>query len=233
MTAVSRFASELLAVYNKFQEQFTTISGGWNDADGIPVRITGVAFFDRPHGQTGRALNGIELHPLLDIEFNPIPAVTPVPTAVVIRNPGFESGPQDWTASEGVITSNTNEPPRTGTFKGWLGGYGETHTDSLVQQVTLPSTGTAVTLEFFLHISTEEQALQEFDRLRVRLRRPNGQIIRTLRTYSNLQAAPGFGRQAFDLTEFRGQTVRIELVATEDNGSMTSFVLDDFRVIVE
>lgn len=170
---------------------------------------------------------------MLDIEFNAIPVVTPVPTAVVLRNPGFESGAQDWMASEGVITSNINEPARTGTFKAWLGGYGVPHTDSVAQQITLPSTGTAITLEFFLHISTEEQALQEFDRLRVRLRRPNGQIARTLRTYSNLQAAPGFGRQTFDLTDFRGQTLRIELVATEDNGSITSFVVDDFRIIIE
>lgn len=75
--------------------------------------------------------------------------------------------------------------------------------------------------------------MEAFDQLRVRLRRPNGQILTTLRTFSNLQAAPGFGRQAFNLTQFRGQTVRIELVATEDNGSMTSFVVDDFRIIVE
>lgn len=37
--------------------------------DPTPVRITGVGFFDRVHGQNGVAPNGIELHPLLDIEF--------------------------------------------------------------------------------------------------------------------------------------------------------------------
>jgi len=30
---------------------------------------TGVGFFDRSHGQTAVALNGIELHPVLNIEF--------------------------------------------------------------------------------------------------------------------------------------------------------------------
>jgi hypothetical protein len=36
-----------------------------------PATITGVGFFDRVHGQTGVALkNGIELHPILAIEFN-------------------------------------------------------------------------------------------------------------------------------------------------------------------
>src|SRR5260370_1246977 len=37
----------------------------------IPVQIKGVGFFDFLHGQTGVAPNGIELHPLLDIIFNP------------------------------------------------------------------------------------------------------------------------------------------------------------------
>jgi hypothetical protein len=31
--------------------------------------MTGVGFFDRIHGQTGVAPNGIELHPVLDIQF--------------------------------------------------------------------------------------------------------------------------------------------------------------------
>lgn len=35
-----------------------------------PVTVTGVGFFDRKHGQTGVAPNGIELHPVLSINFN-------------------------------------------------------------------------------------------------------------------------------------------------------------------
>jgi len=34
----------------------------------IKVRVTGVVFFDRVHGQIGVAPNGVELHPVLDIE---------------------------------------------------------------------------------------------------------------------------------------------------------------------
>ena len=33
----------------------------------LRVALTGVGFFDRPHGQKGLAPNGIELHPLLSI----------------------------------------------------------------------------------------------------------------------------------------------------------------------
>ncbi len=37
----------------------------------IPVQITGVGFFDYLEGQEGLAPNGIELHPIIDIIFNP------------------------------------------------------------------------------------------------------------------------------------------------------------------
>ena len=37
----------------------------------IPVQIVGVGMFDFLHGQTGVAPNGIEIHPVLDIIFNP------------------------------------------------------------------------------------------------------------------------------------------------------------------
>ena len=35
----------------------------------VPVTVTGVAFFDSLHGQEGVAPNGIELHPVLIIDF--------------------------------------------------------------------------------------------------------------------------------------------------------------------
>ena len=35
------------------------------------MKITGVGMFDFLHGQTGVAPNGIEVHPILDIVFNP------------------------------------------------------------------------------------------------------------------------------------------------------------------
>jgi hypothetical protein len=43
----------------------------------VPVRVRGIGFFDYLHGQTGVAPNGIELHPVLDIQFNP--GATPPP----------------------------------------------------------------------------------------------------------------------------------------------------------
>jgi hypothetical protein len=64
----------------------------------------------------------------------------------LLQNPGFESGNTGWTTTEGVISTDQNQPARTGTVKAWLGGYGETHTDRLSQSVTIPSTATAASL---------------------------------------------------------------------------------------
>ncbi|MGW7548257.1 putative Ig domain-containing protein, partial [Streptomyces sp. NPDC054770] len=61
----------------------------------------------------------------------------------LLGNPGFESGNTTWTASSGVITSDSGEAAHAGSYKAWLDGYGSTHTDTLSQSVTIPSGCTA------------------------------------------------------------------------------------------
>lgn len=240
----SRFQAQLESVRAKFTAMFPNIRSGWNDAGGIPVRLTGIGFFDKSHGQVGRALNGLELHPLLDIEFNPAapvvatppapgPTTTPTTTAVALANPSFEEGAQGWTASAGVITNSGGVAAHSGAWKAWLGGYGTAHRDKISQQVTLPANSDAISLTFHLHIDSEEDNSAAFDKLRVRVRDANGTLIKTVRTYSNQNSAPGFSLQAFDLSAFKGRTIIVELEAQEDAGSVTSFVVDDFAMVVE
>lgn len=86
--------------------------------------------------------------------------VSATPTASTLQqlllNPGFESGAVNWTATSGVITNATGEAAHSGSYKAWLDGYGTTHTDSVYQQVAIPSTVTTATLSFWLHIDTAE-----------------------------------------------------------------------------
>jgi len=241
VTAPSRFAAQLATVRARFQQQFPTIRSGWNDAGGIPVRVTGVVFFDRPHGQRGRALNGLELHPVLDIQFNPSPLVTqPTPAvttattvSVALANPGFELGTVGWTASPDVIHTGNAEQPRSGDRMAWLGGYGSAHTDQLAQDVALPQSANAITLSFHLHVGTEEPPTVVADRLRVRVRSPNGGLLSTLGVFSNLDAEDGFQLRTFDLTQFRGRTVRISLEAVENSSNVTSFIVDDVSLVIQ
>lgn len=235
VTAPSRFAAQLDSVLARFNQQFPSFTSGWNDAQGVPVRLTGVVFFDKPHGQVGRALNGVELHPLLAIEFNPspLPGLAVIAATVALENPGFENGPAGWTATADIVSTAASQPARTGAWKAWLGGYGTAHTDRIWQQVALPATATAISLTFFLHIDTEEPSANPYDKLRVRVRAPNGQFLGTLKTFSNLNAAPGYILYSLELTQFKGRTVRLEFEVQEDNGSITSFVLDDLALVVE
>jgi subtilisin family serine protease len=158
----------------------------------------------------------------------PTPTPTPVPGAELLLNRGFESGNVSWTATAGVINNSTQQTPRTGSWYAWLNGYGTTHTDTLFQDITVPSSATSVTLSFWIKISTAETTTTTaFDRLQVQIRNSSNTVLSTLATYSNLNKTTGYVLKTFDVTAFRGQTIRIYFLGTEDSSLATSFVIDD------
>lgn len=152
----------------------------------------------------------------------------PPPGTELLANKGFESGNVNWTATAGVITNSTGQTPRTGSFYAWLDGYGTTHTDSLFQDVAVPASATSVTLSFWIKITTAETTTTTaFDTLRVQIRDTNNTVLSTLATYSNLNKSSTYVQKTFDLTSFKGQTIRIYFLGTEDSSLQTSFVIDD------
>lgn len=63
-------ASQIAAVRQAVAAKFPGAAQGQVQSGlSVPVTVTGVGFFDRLHGQTGVAPNGIELHPLTSISF--------------------------------------------------------------------------------------------------------------------------------------------------------------------
>ncbi|MFB7594922.1 putative Ig domain-containing protein [Streptomyces sp. NPDC056160] len=140
--------------------------------------------------------------------------------AQLLGNPGFESGNTAWTASSGVITTDSGEPAHSGSYKAWLDGYGTSHTDSLSQSVTIPA-GCKATLTFYLHIDTSESGSTAYDKLTVTAG------SKTLATYSNANAASGYAQKTVDLSSLAGSTVTLKFSGTEDSSLQTSFVVDD------
>ena len=67
--AGSPFAAGIQNARSAFDAKYTATTSF--KTVNIPVEIKGVGFFDFLHGQTGVAPNGIELHPITDIVFNP------------------------------------------------------------------------------------------------------------------------------------------------------------------
>ena len=159
----------------------------------------------------------------------PTPTPTPPPPGTeLLVNRGFESGNVTWVATAGVITNSTGQTPRTGAFYAWLDGYGTTHTDTLYQQINVPASANSVTLSFWLKITTAETTTTTaFDRLQVQIRNSGNTVLSTLATYSNLNKTTGYVQKTFDLTSFKGQTIRIYFLGTEDSSLQTSFVIDD------
>lgn len=151
----------------------------------------------------------------------------------LLGNPGFETGhPAPWSTTPGVIDDLPDDPAHSGLWKAWLCGYGTTHEDQLSQNVTIPSTVTSATLTFWLHIDTAETTKTvAFDTLKVQVRIPGIQAT-TLATYSNLNHNTGYALQSFNLTAFKGKSIQIYLVGTEDASLQTSFLVDDFALNV-
>lgn len=157
-------------------------------------------------------------------------------TTQILGNPGFENGstnPAPWTVTSGVINNSASEPPHAGAWDAWMDGYGTTHTDTVMQQVTIPAAATAATLTFWLHIDTAETSTTTaFDTLTVQVRNSSGTVLSTLATFSNLNHNTGYSQKSFNLLSFKGQTIQILFTGSEDFTLQTSFVLDDVNLNV-
>jgi hypothetical protein len=154
----------------------------------------------------------------------------------LIGDPGFENGTNTapWTLTAGVINNSSAEPPHSGSWDAWLDGYGTTHTDTATQTVTIPSTATTATLSFWLHIDTAETTTTTaFDTLQVQVLNSSNTVLATLGTFSNLNHATGYQQHSFDVSSFKGQTVKIRFTGREDSSLQTSFVIDDVALNVQ
>lgn len=152
----------------------------------------------------------------------------------LLVNPGFESGNVSWSAaSSGDITSSATYAPHSGSWYAWLGGWSTAHTDWMYQTVTIPSTATTASLTFYLRVTTAETTTTTaYDTLKVQLRDTSNNVLTQLVSLSNLSASCCYAQKSFDLSAYRGQTVRVYYEATNDNGNQTSFLVDDAAVNV-
>jgi subtilisin family serine protease len=152
----------------------------------------------------------------------------------LLGNPGFETGSAaPWTATPAVIDGSSLPQPHSGSWKAWLDGYGVSHVDDLWQTVTIPSAACSATFTFWLWIATSETSTTTaFDTLTVTVRNGSGSVLATLATYSNLNRTSGYLQRSFDLSAFRGQTIRLQFHGVEDSSLQTSFLVDDAAVNV-
>jgi hypothetical protein len=160
------------------------------------------------------------------------PTNTPTPVSTcneALANPGFESGTAPWVASAGnghTIVSTTR--PHSGSFSALLGGYNRA-TDKIFQQITNPSTATSATLSYWWYMTTKEST-HPWDFLYTRIQNSSGTTLATLQTVNDGSTANTWVHPSFDLTAYKGQTIRVAFVATTDRSQATTFFVDDASV---
>ena len=143
-------------------------------------------------------------------------------------NGGFESGNAPWNATAGALgNSGPDQTPHSGARYAWLAGYGTTHTDQVLQTVTIPAGCTNYTFSFYLHIDTAETSTTtQFDKLTVELGATK------LMTFSNLNHANGYVQRSVNISSLAGTTATLKFTGSEDASLQTSFIIDDVSVAV-
>ena len=157
----------------------------------------------------------------------------------LLRNPGFETGKlTPWVATAGVLKKKASSfPVHAGSWLVRLGGRTAPHTDTLAQTVTVaPTDGTygAATFSFWLEIKTNDPASKASDTLTVQELGNGGTVLKTLGTFSNLNAVGHYVQHSFvlDPSSFNNSTengtITLKFTATQTlSGHTTSFLVDD------
>jgi serine protease len=159
----------------------------------------------------------------------------------LIRNTGFENfnagqtAGSPWVFSQPYLLNNSNaELSHGGQWDAWLGESGSSSTDSVSQQVTIPTGKTSATLQFALHIDTREVTqTRKFDIMNVNVYSTGGTLLGTVATYSNLDAASGYQEHTVSMAPWIGQTVVLKFSARNDGSLQTNFVVDDVTLQVQ
>jgi lysyl endopeptidase len=153
----------------------------------------------------------------------------------LIANSGFETGTASWTESASggyAIITNDATTSHSGAWHTWLGGYND-GTDTIYQNVTIPSGAGPVSLRFWYRIDTAEvSATTAYDTLTVSVASPlTGATLATLASFANLNPTSGWVQSsAYDLSAFKGQTVRLAFKAVMDISDVTNFRIDDISL---
>jgi Zn-dependent metalloprotease len=150
-----------------------------------------------------------------------------------IANGGFEDGELDWAGHLNKISSWNQYPAHAGKYMAWFGPFESSSGAAIYQALTIPANTTVAKLSFALSVSTTGNAAKAQEHFRVEVRGLFNQPLALVKAFSNLDAAPGFVTHSFDLSAFRGQTVRLRFASSSDGNQSSWFMLDNVSLKTE
>jgi len=147
----------------------------------------------------------------------------------LLSNGGFEGSASPWAGSgTGYFYTANGSYPHGGTGYIYFGVNNSVSGQSY-QQISIPTTATG-TLTFWLNVtSSETTTTTQYDKLFVEIRNTSGSLLKTVATYSNLNkgTAGVYSQKSFDVSAYKGQTVRVQFRSTTDSSETTTFRVDD------
>ncbi|MEO8035697.1 MAG: S8 family peptidase, partial [Acidobacteriota bacterium] len=175
--------------------------------------------------------------------------------AQLLSDPSFEYGTIFWKSDICAVVSPTGCPPmddmgilsvpsHSGNNHASIGGTPQTfHLTS--EPLTIPATVRSAELSFYLWIVTKSSAKGNNtgnsnkpddkddkkhaidDVLTVEIRDQAGSLLSILGAFSNLDECSTYLQRRFDVSRYRGKTIRIAFTGIQNPGPPTWFLLDD------
>lgn len=104
----------------------------------------------------------------------------------------------------------------------------------MYQSVAIPAAAASATLRFWLRVDSDETTTTTaYDTLKVQLRNSSNAVLTTLVTYSNLDKGSSYVQRTFDVSAWKGQTVRVYFEGIEGSQVATSFLVDDVSLLTQ
>jgi chitodextrinase len=158
-------------------------------------------------------------------------------SANILLNPGFESGPVFWTDQTAngypVITSYLNPTTTSNNWYAWLCGYNNC-SDTIYQDITVPADAQNAHVQFNYWIDSDEtSSYTAYDSMTVRIYSPVSASTYKYWSLSNLNATAGWVQSPqYDVSAYKGQTIRLQFSASTDASFVTNFFVDDVNLMV-
>ncbi|MDH7486816.1 MAG: hypothetical protein QHJ81_11135 [Anaerolineae bacterium] len=150
----------------------------------------------------------------------------------LLLNGDFEQGPSrpdPWVL--GGFTEVSDQRPHSGHFGVWMGDY-QNADDTLYQQVTLPADAGTAELRYWWSMHSVDDIETPYDYLYVTLQAADGTPLAVLETLDNTAVRDVWTQASFDLSDYRGLSLRIHFRCTGNEQFNTGFFLDDVTLEV-
>ena len=163
-------------------------------------------------------------------------SVFPVFASELITNGGFELGLSGWIKSGNFYADPGFSWPHTGSRYAYLsqsgGSPGNNLFGTIYQAVSLPASASSITLSFWYNITSQDSATIPYDYLNVTIQNSSGGFLASVHIFSNVdkQTIGSYSQKAFDLTSYKGQTIRVHFLGTTNPSLPTTFRIDDVSI---